>query len=106
MLKNVSTERESFPFAIRLLATIRNIALVAVAICSKYFDDCMARWVIAFAAITVAATGLAHPGPVVVRVDPYQSHPPLLARDAPFNLREEVKRKIVQILREPRCAVE
>lgn len=58
MLKTSSKAPESLPSATRWLAVVRNIILVAAAIYSKYLNDYMAQWVIAFAAIALAATGI------------------------------------------------
>ncbi|MFK4299737.1 hypothetical protein ABH924_004923 [Arthrobacter sp. GAS37] len=69
MLKTSPTTPESLPAATRWLATIRNIALVVLAIYSTALNDYMAQWIIAFAAIAMAATSLAGLALAIIRQD-------------------------------------
>ncbi|MFE4198064.1 hypothetical protein ACFRJ9_19585 [Paenarthrobacter sp. NPDC056912] len=47
---------KSSPFRTQWLTTVRNVALVVVALYSKYLGDYMGQWIITFAAIALAAT--------------------------------------------------
>jgi hypothetical protein len=69
MLKTSSKAPESLPSATLWLAVVRNILLVAAAIYSKYLNDYTAQWVIAFAAIAMAATGVAGLVLAIIRRD-------------------------------------
>jgi hypothetical protein len=58
MLKTSQTALGTLPALTRWLATVRNIGLVALAVYSKYLAEYIGQWIIAFAAIVLAATAL------------------------------------------------
>lgn len=59
MLSSSTAPPHAAPSGTRWLITARNIALVMVALYSRYFGDYIGQWIITFAAITLAATSLA-----------------------------------------------